>query len=69
MQAKNINAQLRRLRKGLEDARETMAIHFGENDEAVRRADRALRGDAPLELEPIRAAVKRQADRLKGITQ
>ncbi len=67
--ARRLNAQLRRLRAGLEQARETMAIHFGENDEAVRAADRALAPSGTLKLEPLSPSTHPTVKNMKGITQ
>lgn len=53
--ARRANAQIRRLRAALEQARGVMATHFGEDDAAVRACDRALRPAARLELDKFGA--------------
>jgi hypothetical protein len=49
--ARRANAQIRRLRAALEQARGIMATHFGEEDAAVRACDRALNPPQTLAID------------------
>lgn len=52
---KKANEQIRRLRAGLQEARDTLRDHFGPDDASVKACDVAL-APPPLELVPIRAS-------------
>ena len=51
--ARQANAQIRRLRAALKDARDMLCDHFGAQDDSVTACDRALTGDVVTELQRI----------------